>query len=146
MRTMPAVVILKSTGQTTIQDLGRHSYVKDGIPPAGAFDAISLKLANHLVGNDPGDWVLIGSNPGAAGFEVLMGGLGFVTTRPAAISVTGAEADVAVDDVRQPMWRTLFIPAGAKVTIGPSRHAARVYVAVDGGADVPLILGSRATH
>lgn len=146
MTPLPSIVVLKSAGQTTIQDLGRTSLVKDGIPPAGAFDALSLKIANKLVGNDPGDWMVIGSRPGAAGLEVLMGGLSFVPTRNAVIAVSGAEADVAVDDAPAEMWKSIQVPAGARVSIGPSRHAARVYVAIDGGINVPPVLGSRATH
>jgi allophanate hydrolase subunit 2 len=40
--------------QTTVQDLGRPGYLHTGMPPSGAFDSFSLRVANLLVGNNPG--------------------------------------------------------------------------------------------
>ena len=37
---------------TTVQDRGRYGYAHLGISPAGAADALSLRIANLLVGND----------------------------------------------------------------------------------------------
>jgi antagonist of KipI len=36
---------------TTIQDIGRHGYQKDGMIVSGAMDKVALRIANLLVGN-----------------------------------------------------------------------------------------------
>ena len=53
--------------QTTVQDLGRPGYLHTGMPPSGAFDSFSLRVANLLVGNNPGGRYLVGRDPGDAG-------------------------------------------------------------------------------
>jgi antagonist of KipI len=132
--------------QTTVQDLGRGGYLGDGIPPSGAFDSLSLRLANLLVGNDAGDLPLVGGNPGAAGLEALLGSVSLTVSEERIVAVAGAEADVTVDDEPRPMWESLLLPAEATFRVGRPSSAARVYVALSGGIDVPEVLGSRATN
>ena len=48
-------LVVKSPGLlTTVQDLGRPGYGPIGVSPAGAADPVALRLANLLVGNEPG--------------------------------------------------------------------------------------------
>ena len=44
--------VIKPGLSTTVQDRGRYGCAHLGISPAGAADAISLRIANLLVGND----------------------------------------------------------------------------------------------
>jgi biotin-dependent carboxylase-like uncharacterized protein len=60
--------------------------------------------------------------------------------------VTGAEAPVTVNDVPAPQWTTLRLAAGDTLRVGAARAGVRVYIAVGGGVDVPVALGSRATY
>jgi biotin-dependent carboxylase-like uncharacterized protein len=144
---MPATLSITSDSlQTTVQDLGRGGYLGDGIAPSGAFDSLSLGLGNLLVGNDPGDRPLVGRNPGAAGLEVLLGLVSLHVSEDTVVAVTGAEAEVTVDDEPRPMWESLLLPAEATLRVDRTSSAARVYVAFGGGIDVPEILGSRATN
>lgn len=140
------VTVVRGGAETTVQDLGRGGYLGDGIPPSGSFDVTSLRLANALVGNNPGDRYLVGSDPGEAGLEALLGGLTVRAGADAAVAVTGAEAPVTVDGAPQAMWRSFVLGRGATLRIGVAHAGARVYVAFAGGIDVPLILGSRSTH
>jgi biotin-dependent carboxylase-like uncharacterized protein len=140
------VTITTDSLQATVQDVGRGGYLGDGIPPSGAFDSLSLRLGNVLVGNDPGGWYLVGREPGAAGLEVVLGLIDLKVSEDTVVAVTGAEADVAVDDDPYPMWESFLLPADATLRIGMTRGAARVYVALSGGIDVPEKLGSRATN
>jgi biotin-dependent carboxylase-like uncharacterized protein len=144
---MPATVTIVDAGlQTTVQDLGRGGYLGDGLPPSGAFDSLSLRLANLLLGNDPGDRFLVGRNPGAAGLEAVLGSIALSVAEDTVVAVTGADAEVTVDDDPQPMWESFLLPAEATLAVGRTRSAARVYVALAGGIDVPEMLGSRATN
>src|SRR5215211_326508 len=140
------LTITSDSLQATVQDLGRGGYLGDGIPPSGAFDSLSLRLANLLVGNDPGDRCLVGRRPGAAGLEVALGLIALKVSEDSVAAVTGAEAEVTVDDEPCPMWESFLLPAEAILRIGRTRSAARVYVGLSGGIDVPEMLGSRATN
>ena len=65
---------------TTVQDLGRFGFQQYGVPVSGAMDPRSLKLANLLLGNDPGEAALeiTVTGPqlifGEANYAVLTGG------------------------------------------------------------------------
>jgi biotin-dependent carboxylase-like uncharacterized protein len=131
---------------TTVQDLGRPGYLADGIPPSGAFDSAALKLANLLVGNDPGDYLLVGRNPGAAGLEMTLRGPTLRAARDTVIAVTGAGMPVTVNGEAVSNWAAVPVRAGDEIVVGTARDGLRGYLAVAGGIDVPVVLGSRATN
>lgn len=123
----------------TVQDLGRPGYAHLGVPRSGAADAPSLRLANRLVGNPEG----------AAGIELTLGGarLRFLTGAWAA--VTGAPCPfelvlpgrTAACGMNAPLW----VPEGGEVRLAAPRRGLRTYLAVRGGLDTPMTLGSRST-
>jgi antagonist of KipI len=45
-----------------------------------------------------------------------------------------------------PLWQAVRVRAGQRLELGPSRGEARCYLCVQGGIDVPPVLGSAATH
>ncbi len=121
---------------TTVQDLGRAGQLRYGVPPSGPMDRESFLLANRLVGNPDG----------AAGLECTYMGPRFQTDAPCAVAVTGAPAPVTVNDQPAPRWTTIVLGAGDTVRVGAPRAGVRSYVAISGGIDVPIVLGSRATY
>jgi antagonist of KipI len=131
---------------TTVQDMGRPGYLADGIPPSGAFDTAALKLANLLVGNAPGDYLLVGEDPGAAGLEMTLRGPALRVLRDTVIAFTGADMPLTVNGELVPGWTAIPVHAGDEIAIGPARGGLRGYLAVAGGVAVPLVLGSRATN
>ena len=125
---------------TTVQDRGRNGHYNVGIPQSGSMDRYSAELANALVGNDLGD------GPGSAVLECSYLGPAFRTNSDAVIAVTGAPVEIKVNGDQQPQWTRLEIKAGDEVSFGPVRGGTRFYIAVRGGIDVPLVLGSRSTY
>ncbi|MAM13559.1 MAG: allophanate hydrolase [Rhizobiaceae bacterium] len=121
---------------TTVQDLGRPGYYHLGIPEGGAMDRLALIAANHLVGNDEG----------AAGLEAVFMGPALEFTEDAVIAVTGAEMPVLIDEEEAPGWTAVSVRAGQKLSFGFLKTGARIYIAVAGGIDVPMALGSRSTY
>ncbi|HEX2885598.1 biotin-dependent carboxyltransferase family protein [Vineibacter terrae] len=128
--------ILKPGLSTTVQDLGRPGYYHLGIPLSGGMDRYALSAANLLVGNDPGDAVL----------EAVFLGPDIRFTADATIAVTGAEMPPKIDGAEQPTWTVLSINAGQVLSFGFLKSGARAYIAVAGGIDVPMVLGSRSTY
>lgn len=132
--------------QTTVQDLGRPGYLHTGMPPSGAFDSFSLRVANRLVGNNPGGRYLVGRDPGDAGLEVLLMGCRLRATADHLIAVTGGDLTPLHNGAPLPMWQAVAIHAGDEITFVAPRAGVRAYLAVAGGIDVPTFLGSRATN
>ncbi len=121
---------------TTVQDLGRPGYFHLGIPLGGAMDRLALKAANLLVGNEEG----------AAGLEAVFVGPKLEFTEDALVAVTGAEMPIKVDGEEKPGWTAFKVKAGQVLTFDFLKTGARIYIAVSGGIDVPLALGSRSTY
>nr|WP_280315355.1 5-oxoprolinase/urea amidolyase family protein [Nocardia abscessus] len=131
------VEVIRPGMLTTVQDWpGRVGYWHVGVPPSGPMDDLSFRLGNRALGNADG----------AAGLECTLGGPALRFTAPTWVCVTGAPADVMVDGVRVPQWRTVPVPAGGVLDIGAVRGPGmRCYVLIAGGIDVPEYLGSAAT-
>jgi antagonist of KipI len=138
--------ILDGGPQTTIQDLGRAGFLQTGMPPSGAFDAYSLRAANLLVGNDPGDRYLVGRNPGDAGLEVLLFGCRLRALADHVVAVTGGDLSPVVNGSPMPMWQAVLLRGGDEVAFRAPRAGVRAYLAVAGGIDVPRFMGSRSTN
>lgn len=118
----------------TIQDLGRPGWMHVGVSPSGAADRESHRLANALLGNDPG----------AATIEVLLGGLEVVATAPTWVSLTGADCGADVDGVLVDWASPVALRTGQRLRLGWSTAGLRAYVAVAGGVAVEPVLGSRS--
>ena len=119
----------------TVQDRGRPGWAGIGVTRSGAADAASSALANRLVGNDPA----------AAVIEVTAGGLRLRAERIVLVAVTGAPAPVVVGGRPAPFAAPLTLAAGVELALGMPPVGLRSYVAVRGGVDVPVVLGSRST-
>ncbi|MFN8221642.1 MAG: biotin-dependent carboxyltransferase family protein [Gaiellales bacterium] len=144
---MPAAVVtvLDPGFQTTIQDGGRPGYLAKGVPPAGAQDVWSLRLASLLVGNALPPPPLTPGEPGDAGIEMTFLGATLEFSHETVVAMTGAEVAVTVNGEAVPCWEAVVVPAGGVLRCGPIAPGVRAYLAVAGGFDVPLYLGSRAT-
>lgn len=117
-----------------------------GIPPSGAQDTFSLRMANLLVGNPTGGPLVLSANPGSAGLEILLGGLKLRALDDLVVAIMGADIAVTINGNTASRAQTFRLKKGDTFACGMSKAGARAYLAVHGGIDVPLYLGSRATH
>lgn len=131
-----AIKVLKPGLATTVQDAGREGYYNVGVPLSGALDQYSFRAANLLVGNDENTAVL----------ECTLMGPELEFQGDALIAVTGAEMAPKLNGALAPRNEALAIKAGTIVSFDFMRLGARAYIAVAGGIDVPVILGSRSTY
>jgi antagonist of KipI len=122
--------------QTTVQDLGRPTHQREGIPAGGAMDRVALRVANLLVGNDDG----------AAALEATLIGPTLAFDTSALIAIGGADLDATIDGVPIAPWHPVAVSPGATLRFGKPRVGCRAYVAFAGGVDVPEVFGSRSTY
>jgi biotin-dependent carboxylase-like uncharacterized protein len=131
-----AIKVIAPGLATTVQDLGRPGYYHLGIPLSGGMDRFALRAANMLVGNDEG----------AAVLEAVFTGPELEFTSDATVAVTGAELPPRVDGQPRETWTTFQVRAGQRLSFDFLKKGARAYIAVGGGIDVPVVLGSRSTY
>lgn len=129
------ITVLDPGPYCSVQDLGRRGYGRWGVSPGGAADRTSHALANRLVGNDER----------AATLEVTFGPARLRIDDPAVIAVTGAAEFVTTTNGARSPNSPIRMSGGEEITIHAPASGVRSYVAVRGGIDTPLILGSRAT-
>jgi biotin-dependent carboxylase-like uncharacterized protein len=107
-----------------------------GLPRCGAMDPAMLARANTRVGN----------LPDAAGIEWALGP-GTLRLRDDAVLVVLAAGRVSLEgeavDQEHPLIRAT---AGSRVDLEPDPWVRFLYIAIRGGIDVPLLLGSRSTY
>jgi antagonist of KipI len=128
--------VIRADFPVTVQDLGRPGYQKYGVPPSGAMDAFAHRIANLLVGN-PQD---------SATLEVTLVGPELLVLQSWVVAVAGADWEIYVDGISMPTWTTLFVRRDQVIAFRRRRQGARCYLAVQGGLDVPPVLGSRSTY
>jgi len=136
MAGLKSVEIISAGLQTTIQDLGRFGYGRYGVPPSGALDSFSLRIANRLVDN----------SEEFACLETTLMGLRLKALTDIRIAVTGADLQSQVDKQPLEVWRSHDLHKGEILSfIGP-RSGCRAYIAFGGGIVTPPVLGSRSTN
>ncbi|WP_205502372.1 5-oxoprolinase subunit C family protein [Rufibacter psychrotolerans] len=121
---------------TTVQDLGRWGYQQQGVIVGGAMDPVAHRVANWLVGNAQE----------AATLEFTMLGPSLRFAADHLIALTGGSFAAQINGKAVPAWRPLLVRKGALLEVGRARQGARGYLAVAGGIQVPLVLGSASTY
>lgn len=119
----------------TVQDQGRHGYRKFGVPVSGVMDAHSYAMANWLVGNQSDVPVL----------ELTLSGGSYKFHSDALVGISGAEAEISVNEKSAVPNQTIKITKGEVLKIGRVTVGCRVYLAISGEWDIEEIMGSYST-
>lgn len=122
--------------QTTVQDFpGRMGHRGFAISTAGPLDDFSFRLANFLAGNAPDK----------AGLEIQFTGPEIEFNDSRIIALCGADNAPQKNGTPIELWQAHEMRKGDRLSFGYPRFGARTYLAVSGGIDTPVIIGSRAT-
>jgi len=127
--------ILRAGLLTTVQDLGRTGQREFGVASGGAVDPLACAVANRLAGNELS----------AATLEITMGACAIRFSSATIVALTGADCHADLDGVPVWSWWRFPVARGQTLTLRPARFGMRTYLAVAGGIDVPVALGSRST-
>ncbi len=137
-RTARFVEVLDPGLLSLIEDGGRRGVAAMGIPRAGPADPDAMRLANRLVGNPDG----------AATMEATTVGPTLRFTGDAHVAVVTPSPErqrVLVDGHPVAAGAVSPVQDGQVVTVGRVHGGLRAYIAVSGGFETPLVVGSRST-
>src|SRR4029450_5107804 len=128
-------VVTRAGFLTSVQDLGRTGFRQFGVSTSGALDPFALRVANLLVGNDEG----------AAGLEITLGGLQlrFEDERIVAWCRGGVGGQIGSRALLA--GHVAHLQVGDELKFGRAQIGCRCWLAISGGIDVPVVLGSRST-
>jgi antagonist of KipI len=156
------VTILKTGIQCTVQDQGRRGYQRYGVPVGGAMDKHAAAVANMLCGNAYD----------AAVLEFILHGAKIRFDDDALIAFAGGGAVPYLQGPHLggphlggphlggrhlggrekkktsvlPVHKNIFVPKNTIVELQYSDKGCRMYMAIAGGFDVPLVMGSRSMY
>jgi len=130
------VQVIKKGLETSVQDYpGRIGTLNLGFPPSGPMDSWSFRLANVLVGNEPG----------TAALECQFMGPTLKFNSDRIIAITGANMSPKIDGTPVPLWESLKVKKDQILEIAFATVGARSYIAFSGGINTTPWLGSRST-
>jgi len=131
-----AVKVHRAGILSTLQDLGRHGYQRFGVPVGGVMDEYSHRLANLLVGNVEIE----------ATIEMTLAGPRLEFTQDTLVGICGGDFAPTVEGKSVPAARPVLLRKGCVLDFGTCRLGCRAYLAVAGGFDIPLVMGSKSTY
>ncbi|USA47940.1 urea carboxylase [Acinetobacter sp. C26M] len=130
------IEVLQAGIQTAVQDVtGRLGYWDVGVPPSGAMDALSLNVANQLLGNAFN----------SSGLECTLLGPTLKFHCDSQIAITGGEMEASLDGQPVAMWSTINVRKGQVLKCGRISTGCRSYIGIKHGFNLPAYLGSLAT-
>src|SRR5207302_1061838 len=98
-------------------------------------DPHALRIANFLSGNDEG----------AAGLEVTSGTVHLQFHDERIIAWCGGEYDVTIGSRSIPAGHSAIVSSNEELIISGPRRGCHAWLAISGGIEVPVVLGSRST-
>lgn len=131
-----AIKIIKPGLLTTVQDIGRRGYQKDGIVVSGAMDNYALRIANILVGNKDTESTL----------EVTLVGPQIEFLEDTLIAITGGDNSPRINGLSVQRWKPIYVKKGCILSFGNYVEGCRSYIAIAGGIEVPMVLSSASTY
>lgn len=119
------ITVLHAPAYCTVQDGGWQNLRRSGMPVSGAMDRWAMHAANRMVGNADG----------AAVFEWALTAGRLQFDRDLQVAICGPGLQI-----------THAVRAGEELVLPRPVDGRFLYMAIAGGLDTPLILGSRSTY
>jgi biotin-dependent carboxylase-like uncharacterized protein len=131
-----ALEILEPGWLASLQDLGRPAYGRFGLTTGGSMDAFAHRAANAMVNNPP-EAALVESGPAR---------LALLAHCDLLMAACGAGFRLWVQGRSIPLWMAFLVRRGEWLLLEPHGTGTWVSLAVYGGVDVAVVMGSRTTN
>jgi biotin-dependent carboxylase-like uncharacterized protein len=133
---MGQIVISDPGMKAYVEDLGRYGFQRYGVSVSGVVDETAARVANFLAGN----------GAGAAVIEITLKGISVEFKNDTLFAITGSPCEYTLNGKPLALWQSHYAKAGDVLAGSFMTSGLRNYLAVAGGIDVPLIMGSRSTN
>ncbi|WP_026837990.1 biotin-dependent carboxyltransferase family protein [Gillisia sp. JM1] len=129
---MGKIEVLHPGLYSSLQDLGRHNFLKYGVPQSGVMDSYAAKKANLILSNSEAAPVL----------EITQLGPKLKFSEPTQLSICGAYLNPKINE--SVVWnnRILSLEKGDVLSFGKRDIGCRAYIAINGGFISKKVLGS----
>ncbi len=118
----------------TLQDAGRFGFSRFGVTPAGPMDLAAFRIATGAVG-------------ATAAIEISLAGATMTAEEtPLAVAIAGGDFNLRLDGAPLPAACLIPLTPGATLAVRAGTAGAWCYLAMGGVPQVPMQLGSVATH
>jgi 5-oxoprolinase (ATP-hydrolysing) subunit C len=136
-----SLIVIDAGLSTTVQDAGRPGFREWGVPLGGTFDRGSAELANALLGNPSGCAVI----------EFTLVGGTYQADCPLPLALAGAPMEARIlgpnsSEQSLQLPASFSLRAGERLSLGRNLDGARTYLAVKGGWQTKVQLGSRSSE
>jgi len=132
-----ALAIRAAGPGATIQDGGRHGWLRWGVTAAGPMDPLAFATANLAIGN----------SREAGAIEISFAGLEIEAEEgPLGAALVAPGFDARLGGQSLPPASVFRLEPGEGLSVRPGTGGAWAYLAVAGRLDLPAVLGSLSTH
>jgi biotin-dependent carboxylase-like uncharacterized protein len=140
LKSLPLFEVIKAGVQTTVQDLGRHDYLAEGVPISGAMDFHALKWGNLILKNPAN----------APGLEIPFHQFQIVfrNQKVTSVVIIGDSVNVFLNEVEVLAGVALVVQSEDRLKLSSKvpMTSARTYFCCVGGIEVPEVLKSKSTY
>ncbi|NOH96986.1 biotin-dependent carboxyltransferase family protein [Vibrio sp. 99-70-13A1] len=133
--TTSSLTIIKPGQMTLIQDFGRFGTSHLGLTQGGPVDDYAYSWANHLLANPVNQSVI----------EITLGQVKIRVDEDCELAICGGDLDAKLDGKPVSNWSTFIAHKGQMLSFGLPKNGLRAYLAIKGGFNIPLTLGSSST-
>lgn len=126
--------VVKAQGQGFVSDVGRWGYQHEGVPVGGVLDPFSFTVGNWALGN----------HDNLACLE-LMGQFDFECAKPSRVILANRGANALLNNKPVLCGQVLNLLEGDVLRTQPPGLGFWNVLCLQGGVDVPVVMGSRST-
>lgn len=130
------ITVTKAPPYLSVQDAGRPHFRAAGVPRGGAMDSFAMRAANLMVGNDSA----------AAVLEWALAGGTLTFGDEASFALVGATVRATIGGRPIAPCTTTRAARDDQLIVEQFVSGRFLYIAVSGGLDVPVLLGSKSTY
>jgi len=126
--------VVRAQGQGLVSDSGRWGHLHEGVPVGGVLDHFSFEVGNLALGN-----------PADSACLELMGQFDFVCAKPCRIFMANRGAQALLNNKPVRCGQVFALQEGDVLRTQPPGLGFWNLIFLQGGVDVPMVMGSRST-
>lgn len=133
---IPLFKVKKAGVYSSLQDKGRTSYRRFGVPVSGAMDFHAYNMGNYILRN----------RENVPALEVFLGGLELEVLCDHRMVITGADLGATLNGMSAPLWKSFNVFKGQILKLVQPIRGTIAYLIPEGGFRTEELLGSASAY